>query len=250
MGKKVTDELLSTVRSVIGLNYSDMDIIRALHMANNDVTAAINIIFDTPNFGTKMGKNTETFRRNSSSVSGIVVSDSYRNEDETKKCSLGNGTVVSDSNRNNNEAKKCSLGSNENDTPTPSNLVDNSFEASSRCSGSIGRRRMKSGDEVFFTFPLKKSPNSPSPGKLTGRGRQMGACSEIVRFSTKESGEVGRIPNEWARCLLPLVRDKKVKIEGFCKAAPDVLGIMDTILLSISNCQGALQVHPLNQACD
>lgn len=252
MGKKVTDELLSTVRSVIGLNYSDMDIIRALHMANNDVTAAINIIFDTPNFGTKMGKNTETFRRNSSSLSGIVVSDSYRNEDETKKCSLGNGTVVSDSNRNNNEAKKCSLGSNENDTPTPSNLVDNSLEASSRCSGSIGSewwflncselaglstckgRRMKSGDEVFFTFPLKKSPNSPSPGKLTGRGRQMGACSEIVRFSTKESGEVGRIPNEWARCLLPLVRDKKVKIEGFCKAAPDVLGIMDTILLSIS----------------
>lgn len=45
--------------------------------------------------------------------------------------------------------------------------------------------------------------------------------------------QVGRIPNEWARCLLPLVRDKKVRVEGCCRSAPDVLGIMDTILLSI-----------------
>lgn len=45
--------------------------------------------------------------------------------------------------------------------------------------------------------------------------------------------QIGRIPNEWARCLLPLVRDKKVRIEGFCKSAPTVLGIMDTIVLSV-----------------
>ena len=207
MGKKVTDELLSTVRSVVGLNYSDMDIIRALHMANNDVTAAINIIFDTPNFGPKMGKNTESFRRNSSSVSGTVVSDSRRNDDEMKKRSLGDRTVAIDSNLDDEEAKNYSLGSNDNDYRTPSNLVDSGFEDLSR-SGSTGSvwvflncselaglstckgRRIKPGDEVFFTFPLKNSPNSPSPGKFTGRGRQMGACSEIVRFSTKESGEV------------------------------------------------------------
>ncbi|XAR60084.1 hypothetical protein NMG60_11033326 [Bertholletia excelsa] len=47
MGNKVTDELVATVRSIVGGDYSDMDIIRALHMANNDATAAINIIFDT-----------------------------------------------------------------------------------------------------------------------------------------------------------------------------------------------------------
>ena len=45
--------------------------------------------------------------------------------------------------------------------------------------------------------------------------------------------QIGRIPNEWARCLLPLVRDKKVRIDGHCKYAPDKLSIMDTILLSI-----------------
>lgn len=37
------------------------------------------------------------------------------------------------------------------------------------------------------------------------------------------------------------MRDKKVKIEGFCKAAPDVLGIMDTILLSI-RCAYCLEI--------
>lgn len=45
--------------------------------------------------------------------------------------------------------------------------------------------------------------------------------------------QIGRIPNEWAKCLLPLVRDKKVRIQGRCKSAPESLGIMDTILLSV-----------------
>lgn len=45
--------------------------------------------------------------------------------------------------------------------------------------------------------------------------------------------QIGRIPNEWARCLLPLVRDRKVRVEGSFKYAPEVLSIMDTIHLSI-----------------
>ncbi|KAG5374675.1 hypothetical protein IGI04_039271 [Brassica rapa subsp. trilocularis] len=35
---------------------------------------------------------------------------------------------------------------------------------------------------------------------------------------TKDSGE-------WARCLLPHVRDKKVRLEGRCKSTPEALGI-------------------------
>ncbi|PWA92876.1 Helicase, C-terminal [Artemisia annua] len=54
------------------------------------------------------------------------------------------------------------------------------------------------------------------------------------RFSTVAFGEIGRIPNEWARCLLPLVRDKKVQVEGVCKSAPNNLGLMDSINLSVS----------------
>ncbi|CAH8390024.1 unnamed protein product [Eruca vesicaria subsp. sativa] len=45
---------------------------------------------------------------------------------------------------------------------------------------------------------------------------------------------IGRIPTEWAWCLLPHVRDKKVRLEGRCKSMPEALGIMDTILLSVS----------------
>lgn len=52
-------------------------------------------------------------------------------------------------------------------------------------------RRLKVGDEVGFNFPVKSAaPAAPSPGKFSGRGRQAAACSEIVRFSTKDCGEV------------------------------------------------------------
>ncbi|XAR60085.1 DNA helicase [Bertholletia excelsa] len=100
----------------------------------------------------------------------------------------------------------------------------------STCKG----RKLKPGVKVNFTFPLKKVSSTPSPGKFGGRGRQVSTSPEIVRFSTEDCGEIGRIPNDWARCLLPLVRDKRVRIEGCCKSAPDMLGIMDTVVLSVS----------------
>ncbi|XVE81810.1 hypothetical protein DITRI_Ditri15bG0095900 [Diplodiscus trichospermus] len=82
-------------------------------------------------------------------------------------------------------------------------------------------------------FPLKSSGSTPSGpvGKGFGRkGPATAACSEII----------GGIPIEWARCLLPLVRDKKVKVEGRCKSASDVLGAdifmsFSLSLISVSN---------------
>ncbi|CAK9150508.1 unnamed protein product [Ilex paraguariensis] len=230
MGNKVPDELISTVRSVVGHDYSDMDIIRALHMANNDATAAINIIFDTP-----CVKKSEIPR--SPQVSNRNLSSETRN-----------GTANS----------KRSMISNSNGVVNPKSSVDRdcgseNVEDLSGCSTSMGEewwfvgcgevaglstckgRRLKPGEEVNFTFPSERKFGSPSPGKFGGgRGRQVAACSEIVRFSTKTCGEIGRIPNEWARCLLPLVRGKKVRVKGCCKSAPEVLGIMDTVLLSVS----------------
>ncbi|KAF7152649.1 hypothetical protein RHSIM_Rhsim01G0209100 [Rhododendron simsii] len=226
MGNKVKDEQVSTVRSIVGLEYSTMDIIRALHMANDDVTAAINILFDsTPSSKTKDKPAT----RNASSS---------RNPNSKETVSRAVDSISS------------------NGTPNPGSgvrSVDNSTEPTRGLSSSpIGSewwlvgcgevsglstckgRRLKPGDEVGFNFPLKSAPAAPSPGKFGGRGRQVAACSEIVRFSTKDCGEIGRIPNEWARCLLPLVRDNKVRIEGCCKSAPIVLSIMDSIVLSVS----------------
>ncbi|KAJ0938881.1 putative HIRAN domain-containing protein [Helianthus annuus] len=59
------------------------------------------------------------------------------------------------------------------------------------------------------------------------------ACG-IVRFSTKRSGEIGRLPMEWSKCLIPLVNSKKVKVLGRCVAAPASLSMMQEIMLYIS----------------
>lgn len=55
----------------------------------------------------------------------------------------------------------------------------------STCKG----RTVKCGDAVSFKFPTKTLSASPSPaGK--GFGRAAATCSEIVRFSTEQAGEV------------------------------------------------------------
>ncbi|XP_015580945.2 DNA repair protein RAD5B isoform X2 [Ricinus communis] len=56
----------------------------------------------------------------------------------------------------------------------------------------------------------------------------------IVRFSTKRSGEIGRLPMEWGKCVVPLVNSNKVKFLGRCIAAPPTLHIMQEIMLYVS----------------
>ncbi|KDO45613.1 hypothetical protein CISIN_1g003540mg [Citrus sinensis] len=208
MGTKVTDEVLSTVRSVVGPEFSNMDIIRALHMANHDPAAAINIIFDTPNFKTPEIKPLAARRK-------LIIS-----KENEIRASSENGTL----------AEAIAEGYSEGSEWWFVGWGD--VPAMSTSKG----RKLRRGDEVTFTFPLKSfnSLSSKFPSKSFVRARQaVVPCSEIVRFSTKDAGEIGRIPHEWSRCLLPLVRDKKVEILGCCKSAPEVLGIMDTIVLSI-----------------
>ncbi|KAH1222276.1 hypothetical protein AAZV13_12G148900 [Glycine max] len=204
MGSKVSDHHLSTVRSIVGSEFSDMDIIRALHMAKNDVTAAINIIFDThtaPKFKATRPTNPPPVSPPEPTPPAPTV---------TANSNHRVGERHSDSNRDDWWFVSCG-----------------EMTGLSTCKG----RTISSGETVVFKFPAKKLSASPSPGK--GFGRAV-ACSEIVRFSTEQAGEIGRIPNEWGRCLLPLVRDHKVRIEGQCKYAPNVLGIMDSIVLSVS----------------
>ncbi|KAM7256149.1 hypothetical protein ACFE04_011890 [Oxalis oulophora] len=214
LGKKKTqEELISNVWSVVGADFSSMDIIRALHMSNNDPNAAINIIFDTPNFKTpevtKIPKSPITTGKRK--INAIICSDSMsdsRNEEL--------GLVVEKKNVVGSEwwfVGSCDVS------------------AMSTCKG----KKLMAGDEVVFTFPSGNLVGVKSAWKVIGRKRQAAAaCSEIVRFSTKNAGEVGRIPTDWARSLLPLVRDKKVRIEGCCKFGSEKLGIMDTVLLWVS----------------
>ncbi|XP_030453460.1 DNA repair protein RAD5A isoform X2 [Syzygium oleosum] len=244
MGSKATDELLSTVRSVVGADFSDMDIIRALHLASNDATRAINIIFDTPNFKTRERplprRNPGVANRNSGSRSGGVISKGRPDEGGRGLDGPGGGATDGAVLREDVEDGRESSGAAESEWW----LVGCGEVAGlSTCKG----RRVKPGDKLTFTFPPKQSAASPSPGKF-GKGRSAAACSEIVRFSTKECGELGRIPNEWARCLVPLVRDQKVKIEGWCKSAPEMLGIMDSISISISVYINSSMFHEQKQA--
>ncbi|KAK6144272.1 hypothetical protein DH2020_021092 [Rehmannia glutinosa] len=238
MGNKATEEIVSMVRSIVGEEYSDMDIIRALHMANNDPTAAINIIFDTPRSFKKpeFPKKSEPSNSNLNAEPPITASSEKQNAHRVENSDYDSGMRSNGSSDNSIVRDKV-----EGNDITDSGVVDEmgsewwfvgngEVAGLSTCKG----RTLKPGDEVNFTFPVKKISTTPSPGKLGGgRGRQVATCSEIVRFSTNTCGEIGRIPNEWARCLLPLVRDKKVCLKGYCKSAPPVLGIMDTVVLAI-----------------
>lgn len=43
--------------------------------------------------------------------------------------------------------------------------------------------------------------------------------------------QVGRIPGDWARSLIPLVNSGQVKVEGKCRSAPAVLSLMASIFV-------------------
>ncbi|XP_043694361.1 DNA repair protein RAD5B [Telopea speciosissima] len=58
--------------------------------------------------------------------------------------------------------------------------------------------------------------------------------SDIVRFSTKRSGEIGRLAMDWAKCILPLVSSSKVKYRGRFVGTPSVLTLMQEIPLYLS----------------
>lgn len=177
MGTKVAGELLSTVRSIVGQEFSDMDIMRALHMAKHDPTAAINIIFDTPNFKTPEKPS--------------IAARPTQSPTENENLSVTVARAAS-----NNAEEMVSEGPKQNGNVNGSGGVGSEWwfvgladvAGMSTCKG----RKLKYGDEVTFSFPRKSTLSSPLQGKgVFGRGRPAAAaCSEIVRFSTKSAGEV------------------------------------------------------------
>ncbi|KAM7485213.1 hypothetical protein LguiA_001222 [Lonicera macranthoides] len=80
-------------------------------------------------------------------------------------------------------------------------------------------RKLENNEIVDINFP-----SNDSRSKYTG----------IVRFSTKRNGEIGRLPMEWGKCLIPLVNSSKVRVRARCVAAPTNLYLMQEILLYAS----------------
>lgn len=167
MGNKATDEQVSVVRAVVGQDFSDMDIIRALHMANNDAAAAINIIFDTPHF------RISSSPPNKNPNPPVILKETQSPVSSTAKVIAESRVTPPESSEQEIEGDWWLVGTSE-------------LAGLSTCKG----RRIKVGDKVNFSFPSRNKITSPSPGKFPGRGRSMASCSEIVRFSTQESGEV------------------------------------------------------------
>nr|GEW34931.1 putative SWI/SNF-related matrix-associated actin-dependent regulator of chromatin subfamily A member 3-like 3 [Tanacetum cinerariifolium] len=92
-------------------------------------------------------------------------------------------------------------------------------------------RKLEDNEIVHFAFPNNGEGKSKSGYWASSRAN---AASGIVRFYTKRSGEIGRLPMEWSKCLIPLVNSKKVKVFGRCVAAPVNLTMMQEIMLYIS----------------
>lgn len=226
---------MALVRSVVGDEVKEMDIIRALHMSNNDAAAAINIILDTPRplSSSLPPPSNKSFCPNSSSNSPPNPAEATAPPlKSNKKQKLNNSS--SSSSRILASSEPCSSSPS---PPLPSSESDWWLIGSTELAGlsTCKGRRINPGDKITFSFPKSQTSNSPSALKFpAGRTRPVASCSEIVRFSHGQTGEIGRIPNEWARCLSPLVNANKVRVDGFCKSAPSVLSIMDTVHLSVS----------------
>ncbi|KAL8515725.1 hypothetical protein ACS0TY_014417 [Phlomoides rotata] len=93
-------------------------------------------------------------------------------------------------------------------------------------------RKLENNEIVHFTFPSPSVRSNSST--YFASAKAVNAAANIVRFSTKRSGEIGRLPMEWAKCLIPLVNSSKVKVHGRCVAAPLNLQLMQEIMLYVS----------------
>ncbi|XP_044336892.1 DNA repair protein RAD5B [Triticum aestivum] len=89
------------------------------------------------------------------------------------------------------------------------------------------RKWLDAGEVVHFAFPSHES-------RIRVPYRQAVALSEIVRFSTNRSGEIGKLSPEWARCLAPLVSSSKVMIQGKMVFPMMELRLMQEVLLYVS----------------
>lgn len=210
-------EQVAAVRAVLGEETPEMDIIRALHMAGDDPTKTINILLD-------LHHNLPPPPSPSPSPPPVQPTKPPSKSIPPPKTPAQPKPA----------AAAGKPGPKSNPAPTGGGehwwLVGSAEMAGlSTCKG----RRIAAGEPVTFSFPNSATVAALGKGR-PGRFALASCTSEIMRFSTPTHGEVGRIPNEWARCLLPLLKEGKIKVEALCKSAPEVLSIMDTVLLSAS----------------
>ncbi|KAF6999025.1 hypothetical protein CFC21_015099 [Triticum aestivum] len=107
-------------------------------------------------------------------------------------------------------------------------LVDKSYVAG--LSTHSGRRMLDAGEIVHFGFPSYDRVNCG----IKMSAKKAASLLQIVRFSTKRAGEIGKLSPEWTKCLVPLVNSSKVKIQGKIVFPTMELRLMQDILLYVS----------------
>uniref|UniRef100_A0A0A9HSH3 HIRAN domain-containing protein n=1 Tax=Arundo donax TaxID=35708 RepID=A0A0A9HSH3_ARUDO len=93
-----------------------------------------------------------------------------------------------------------------------------------------GRKLLDAGEVVHFAFPTYDRFH----GGFRVSVRQAAALTEIVRFSTNRSGEIGKLSPVWAKCLAPLVSSSKIMIQGKMVFPMMELRLMQEVLLYVS----------------
>lgn len=219
--RKVTPEQISVVRSVVGGDFPEMDIIRALHLANNDPTAAINIIFDAPaqfqssvlaspgdgagapllspttptpcapcgRSGTRKGAGATPSPSADHLTHPLRGADSVdcHSEDGATSTDVGCAHYPPEAPSRDVDRKASEPGTRDEKNNDWWLVGRCDLTGLSTCKG----RRLRAGELVSFSFPSTKVESSSSNTRFSSRGRQVASCSEIVRFSTQDSGEVG-----------------------------------------------------------
>ncbi|KAK9931068.1 hypothetical protein M0R45_018364 [Rubus argutus] len=204
-------ENVKEIRSVLGSEIPEFEVLRALSQCGGDRNAAINFILE--NAGAIVVKNTNT-------GTGARISTRINQGADSHNVLKPNSVVKK-------EVPDCEVISVK--QVRPQNLEDGDFPTErdwllvggtlvTALSTSKGRK-LVDNEIVNLSFPSVNSSNK---------------TRWIVRFSTKRSGEIGRFSMEWAKCVVPLVQSGKVKVRGRCIAAPHVLSMMQEIMLYIS----------------
>ncbi|KAH7424297.1 hypothetical protein KP509_11G001600 [Ceratopteris richardii] len=267
---KVSKENMQAMRAVLGSDVPDMDLIRCLHLARNDVSLAINIMLDTPGFRSIASKKDYAATASSrkpmhehQSLNDVCVTEHAEvrisNQSTDAVCSnvvseasnLDSSIQGTDSPLHRNSSSMNLHMMQEVSTSSENREIDEiqskivktdksadmdwwflgevDVDGFSTCKGV----KLKEGELVSFTFPRTQSQTMKSNARAWGRGRGSNSNLEIVRFSTREAGEIGRLPGDWARCLVPLASANKVKVEGFCKETPTFISLVDNVKLTL-----------------
>lgn len=176
---------MATVRAVLGDGTPEMDIIRALHMAGDDPTRAINILLDFPHGPPPPPPPSPS--PSPSPPAGKPTKPHPESTPPTKTPARSKPAAAAAEKPRPSVAPESTNGGGGGEHWWLVGSVE--MAGLSTCKG----RRVASGDAVTFSFP--NSPVAAAAGgkSRSGRPALVSCSSEIMRFSTPRHGEVHSI---------------------------------------------------------